>query len=95
MRQDETLKARLRTLRASPTPAETKLWSIVRGHRFGGVKFARQIAYGPYIVDFVARSQGLVIEIDGDTHGTQVEYDARRTAFLEQQGFRVIRFTQC
>ena len=31
--------------------------------------------------------------IDGDTHGGQVEYDARRTRFLEQQGYRVIRFT--
>jgi very-short-patch-repair endonuclease len=37
--------------------------------------------------------QGLVIEVDGDTHGHQLDYDQARTAFLESQGFRVLRFT--
>ena len=35
----------------------------------------------------------LIIEIDGDTHGSTSEYDAQRTGYLERQGWRVIRFT--
>jgi len=90
---DPTLKARARALRTNRTPAEAKLWALLRAHRFGNVKFTRQVAIAPYIVDFAARSRLLIIEIDGDTHGRQVEYDAARTAFLERQGYRVIRFT--
>ena len=56
-----------------------------------GVKFARQVPVGRYIVDFVARREKLVIELDGDSHAFQVEYDAERTRFLEAQGYRVLR----
>ena len=92
-RTDETLKARARAMRADPTPAETKLWHLLRGKRFEGARFTRQAIIGSYIVDFAAPSSNLAIEIDGDTHGGQVEYDAARTVFLERQGYRVIRFT--
>jgi very-short-patch-repair endonuclease len=90
---DETLKTRARAMRAEPTPAETKLWNLLRGKRFEGARFTRQAIIGNYIVDFAAPSSNLAIEIDGDTHGGQVEYDAARTFFLERQGYRVIRFT--
>lgn len=90
---DGFLKARARELRAQQTPAEAKIWSLLRAHRFATVKFARQVVVGPYIVDFAARSRRLAIEIDGDTHGRRLQYDAARTEFLEQQGYRVIRFT--
>jgi very-short-patch-repair endonuclease len=80
-------------MRAEPTPAETKLWNLLRGKRFEGARFTRQAIIGNYIVDFAAPSSNLAIEIDGDTHGRQVEYDAARTIFLERQGYRVIRFT--
>lgn len=90
---DETLKARARSLRTNQSPVEAKLWSALRAHRFGNIKFARQVVVEPYILDFAARSAKLAIELDGDTHGRQVEYDARRTSYLEQQGYRVIRFT--
>lgn len=92
-RTDETLKARARKMRSEQTPAESKLWHLLRAHRFNGVKFSRQIVIEPYIVDFGARMHKLLIELDGDTHGHQVEYDAARTSFLKQQGYRVIRFT--
>lgn len=92
-RLDETLKARARALRTAQTPAEAKLWSALRAHRFGQTKFTRQLIAGPYILDFAARSAKLAIELDGATHAGRNEYDARRTAFLEQQGYRVIRFT--
>ena len=93
MRTDETLKARAREMRANPTPAEQKLWFLLKGKRFESARFTRQAIIGSYIIDFAAPSSNFAIEIDGDTHGHQVEYDAARTAFIERQGYRVIRFT--
>ena len=92
-RTDETLKARAREMRTNATPAERRLWGILRAHRFAKTKFSRQVVLGSYIIDFAARLRRLAIEIDGDTHGAQTGYDAARTAFLERQGYRVIRFT--
>ena len=34
----------------------------------------------------------LVIEVDGGQHAKFIRRDERRTAFLEKQGFRVLRF---
>jgi very-short-patch-repair endonuclease len=84
---------RSRDLRGSQTPAEEKLWSRLRGRRLGGCKFVRQHPIGPYFGDFVCREQKLMIEVDGATHSTDEElaYDARRTAFLEEAGYRVLR----
>lgn len=56
-------------------------------------EFRRQTVIGPYIADFTYRAAMLVVEIDGDTHVMQIDYDTRRTAFLAAQGWRVIRFT--
>ena len=44
-------------------------------------------------MDFCCLSLRLVIEIDGDSHAEQVEYDESRTAYLEEHGYAVIRFT--
>ena len=90
-RDAETLK-RAKQLRRDMTPPERALWQILRGHRLEGWKFTRQVPVSPYILDFACRSHKLAIELDGDTHGVQERYDARRTAFLESQGWRVIRF---
>jgi very-short-patch-repair endonuclease len=59
-----------------------------------GVKFRRQAAVGAYIVDIVCFSHRLIIELDGPQHldAEAKTHDARRTAFLETYGFRVIRF---
>jgi very-short-patch-repair endonuclease len=81
-------------LRTEMTPPERKLWSMLRACRLQGIKFVRQMAFGPYYVaDFAARAQCLVVELDGDSHAGREEYDARRTAYMESEGFRVIRFT--
>jgi very-short-patch-repair endonuclease len=82
-------------MRSEPTPAEARLWYHLRAKRFDGVKFVRQDPSGNAIVDFVARSRKLIIEVDGDTHGSDeaIAKDAQRTARLERQGYRVIRFT--
>lgn len=85
-----TTKAR--ELRKNPTDAERYLWQYLRFRQFGGYKFRRQQPLGRYIVDFVCLEQKLVIEIDGGQHSTQVQYDQERSAWLEAQGFRVLRF---
>jgi leucyl-tRNA synthetase len=58
-----------------------------------GYKIRRQHAIGTFIADFVCLDKALVIEIDGDYHEQQKEYDEARTALLESEGFSVIRFT--
>lgn len=93
MRRSDETRDRVRHLRLNQTPAEARLWAHLRAGRLGGVKFSRQVLAGPFILDFAVRLQKLAIEIDGDTHGGQVEYDARRSHYPAERGYRVIRFT--
>ena len=79
-------------LRKELTPAERKLWSVLRGNKLNGVSFRRQHAIGNYIVDFVSIKKKLIIELDGSQHLEQTEYDEERTRYLESQGYKVIRF---
>ena len=83
---------RARELRRDPSRAERICWELIRAHRMEGIKFRRQHPIGPYFADFACASRGLVIEIDGDHHADQVEADARRTAVMESQGWKVVRF---
>lgn len=85
--------AHARKLRELQTPAEQKLWSVLCNRQVDGLKFRRQHPMGKFIVDFYCGSNRLVIEVDGGGHLDQEEYDAERTAWLEGQGYRVIRFT--
>ena len=84
---------RARELRRPLTPAEQRLWARLRDQQLGGYKFRRQHPIGPFIVDFYCAACRLIVEVDGDTHATQVEYDAARTTWLEQYGCRVVRVT--
>jgi len=92
--QPEILK-RARELRQRQTPAEQILWQYLRNAQLDGIKFRRQHPIGRFIVDFYCAQTRLVIEIDGDSHADQVEYDQMRTNWLESQGYQVIRFTNC
>jgi very-short-patch-repair endonuclease len=85
--------ARARELRQPQTPAETKLWSHLRNRQLGGFKFRRQHPIDRFIVDFYCAACRLVVEIDGDSHAEQVEYDQARTKWLNDRGCHVIRFT--
>lgn len=78
--------------RKQPTAAEDKLWQELRNQKLG-VKFRRQHMIDQYIVDFVALSKGLVIEVDGSSHDFTGENDQVRTEALERIGYTVIRFT--
>lgn len=79
-------------LRRNQTPAEAKLWSRLRAHQLAGAGFRRQHAIGPFIVDFCAPREKLIIEVDGSQHLEQQAYDAERTAYLESLGYQVMRF---
>jgi very-short-patch-repair endonuclease len=81
-----------RQLRNETTPAEKRLWMVLSGNKLNGVKFRRQHAIGNYVADFCSVKRKLAIELDGSQHQEQSEYDIMRTAYLESQGFQVLRF---
>ena len=83
-----------KNMRSNMTKEEVKLWNILRGKRFQGLKFKRQVLIGKYIADFVCVDKMLIIEIDGGQHNQEnnIEYDKIRTDFLNSEGYKVIRF---
>ena len=93
MQDQATSNARrnARTLRIDMTDAELRLWSRLRSEQLG-VKFRRQHPLGAYVLDFACLDPKLAIEVDGSQHLDQASYDARRDAWLEAQGFQVLRF---
>jgi very-short-patch-repair endonuclease len=93
MRDQANLKAAKR-LRQNETMSEKKLWEQLRNRSCGGFKFVRQAPIGHYVADFVCREKMLIVELDGWTHSTPEElaHDMRRTAFLNSEGYRVVRY---
>jgi adenine-specific DNA-methyltransferase len=81
-----------RRMRREPTKTERMLWLRLRGQQLGGYKFRRQHPIGGYIADFCCAETKLVIELDGDVHAFREDKDTQRTAELEAEGYRVIRF---
>jgi very-short-patch-repair endonuclease len=81
-----------RQLRHQQTLAEQKMWWLLRSRAFNGYKFCRQYLIGPFIVDFCCRKRKLVIELDGSQHADNQDYDRERTFYLQQRGYRVLRF---
>ena len=83
-----------RELRAHLTDAERILWAGLRVLKKAGLHFRRQAPFGQYTVDFACHGAKLIVELDGDQHGTDrnVAYDAARTAYLSARGYTVIRF---
>ena len=81
-----------RALRREMTDAERALWRHLRQCQIGGLKFRRQHPVGRYILDFVCLDTGLVIEVDGGQHAERSFEDEQRTLWLEQRGYRVLRF---
>jgi very-short-patch-repair endonuclease len=91
--RDPRLITHAKQMRLEMTEPEVRVWLKLRAKRFGAVKFRKQKVVGRYIVDFSSNEPKLAIEIDGDTHAGREVYDAIRTQFLEEQGYRVNRFS--
>ena len=81
-----------RKLRKKSTIAENLLWQKLRNRQLEGFKFRRQQPLGPYIVDFVNFEKRIVIEIDGGQHAVLKSKDENRDAWLNDEGFKVMRF---
>jgi len=84
---------RARKLRDQMTEAEQRLWGFLSNKQLKGYKFRRQHPIKYFIADFYCHRARLVVEVDGDIHKFQKEYDAGRTYELEELGITVIRFT--
>jgi very-short-patch-repair endonuclease len=88
------LKAFRKELRKNMTPAEARLWGLLRGSRLEGRKFRRQHSFSGYILDFYCPSEKLAVELDGEVHFGEraAEYDYQRRLFLKYFGILVVRF---
>jgi len=78
-------------MRSAQTPAEHRLWQILRAKRLAGYKFKRQLPIDHYIVDFACLRHRLIVEADGGQH-CENEADRCRDADLKARGFRLLRF---
>jgi very-short-patch-repair endonuclease len=82
----------VKKLRENATDAERKLWHHLRRKQINDLRFRRQYRIGSYVVDLICLPARLVVEVDGGQHDVRRAEDDARTAWLESQGFRVIRF---
>ena len=82
-----------RKLRNNLTPAEAHLWSALRNKQLEGLRFRRQHPVGNFILDFYCPACKLVVEIDGEIHAYQTDYDDARTSKLAEHGYKVLRFS--
>jgi very-short-patch-repair endonuclease len=82
---------RAKQLRNTATDAERYLWRHLSRRQVEGFKFSRQMPIGRFVCDFLCRERKLVVEVDGGQHAEST-HDEVRTAILEQEGYRVIRF---
>ena len=83
---------RAQALRQNQTNAEGLLWHYLSRKQLAGYRFRRQQPIGPYIADFACLSEKLLIELDGGQHAEQTASDNRRDRFLQEKGYRVLRF---
>ena len=83
-----------RKLRKNSTIQERRLWNILKNRQFNNLRFKRQVPIGNYVVDFLCPELKLIIEVDGGQHNEpyNIDYDNRRTEYLENKGYTVIRF---
>jgi very-short-patch-repair endonuclease len=72
------------------TPAEKKLWQALRGNKLEWLHFRRQQIIAGFIVDFYCHAAGLVVEIEGEIHQQQQEYDNERDKVISEIGLRVL-----
>ena len=88
------LRTLRKTLRNQLTPAEAKLWTLLKSSQLEGRKFRRQHSVGRYILDFYCPGERLAVELDGAAHDSEAaqRHDDERTRFLQHYGIKVLRF---
>jgi very-short-patch-repair endonuclease len=79
-----------RRLRREATDAERRLWSRLRSRQLGGFKFRRQETIGYCVADFACMESMIVVEADGGQHSPAMDH--KRTEYLNQMGWTVLRF---
>ena len=77
-------------MRHNGTETERALWFHLSANKLG-VAFKRQVVVDRFVVDFLASSVRLAVEVDGAYHSRRVTADARRTRVLERLGYCVLR----
>ena len=82
-----------RLLRKRMSYSESILWDKLKGKQMLGLRFRPQHPIEFFIADFYCHAARLVIEIDGEIHSEQVEYDDGREAEMEKYGIKIVRFT--
>ena len=88
------LKAKARDNRKNMNRPEAKLWyEILSNRKFLGYRFLKQKPILDYIVDFYCSELKLGIEVDGESHNEQKEYDKSRTLNLNKIGIKLIRYS--
>jgi len=87
-------RAAAKRLRANTTPHERVLWRALKELPIEGSHFRRQAPIGPYVVDFFCPAKSLIVELDGGHHNEDetAKRDGARQSWLENEGYRVIRF---
>lgn len=81
-----------RSLRKESTDIERFLWKHLRRRQLNGLKFRRQQPIGKYSVDFVCFEKQIVVEVNGGQHQEKRDKDIERDRWLQNQGFKVLRF---
>ena len=91
---DAFRRATAKRLRENSTAPEQRLWHALRRVPTLGTHFRRQVPIGPYVADIACLAKRLVVEVDGSQHGLagNAKKDDARTAWLESEGYRVLRF---
>ena len=81
-------------MRSGLTPAEAKLWNMLKKSQLDGRKFRRQHSVGKYVLDFYCASEKLAVELDGEHHFTDSarDCDRERRQYLEKNSINVICF---
>jgi very-short-patch-repair endonuclease len=82
-----------RKLRNNLTVAESRLWSALRNKQLEGLRFRCQHPVGNFILDFYCPACKLAVEVDGEIHVQQIDYDEARTSELAKYGYKMLRFT--
>jgi len=85
--------AAAKILRDNLTTCEKLLWERVKQKQICGLRFRRQHPIDFFIADFYCHEAKLVVELDGEIHNQQKEYDDGRSAEMEKYSIKVIRFT--